>query len=214
MRVTKIFCIGLHKQGTSSLAQFAKINGMKSLHATNWQQDAVLLAKFDFFSDGGSHYDDINEFKFKELSEMFPQARFILQSRDPKKWIYSKLKHAGWNESTIFSVGKYNEPVEHSRWKEKTLLNIRRFLIHKKNYESKVKEYFNSNDNLQKRFLSIDITSGSNKENSFALAQFLDINNDELQLIPWSNKGSDKGRTGDLPPTVKVYISKLIETLF
>jgi len=212
--MNKTFCIGLHKQGTSSLADFADINGLKSIHSTNWQNQPSLLNEYDFFSDGGSHYDGINEFEFENLSTLFENSKFILQTRDPEKWIISKLVHAGWNLKTTFSEGDTTQQPEHSGWKEKTLLNIKRFLTHKKNYEAKVKKYFESSEGLSNRLLTIDVTAGSNESNSLVLARFLGINDANYKPIPWSNKVASKGSAIKLPMEVHEYISKLICDLF
>jgi hypothetical protein len=96
----KVFCVGLHKQGTCSLDMLARLYGYTSIHSQDWCLNHDQLSYFNFFSDGGSHYDGINEFDYPRLARQFPDSLFILQSRDPLPWIISKLKHAGWDQST------------------------------------------------------------------------------------------------------------------
>lgn len=211
--MTKYFCIGLHKQGTSSLAEFARINGLRALHHPRWQFD-FDINDFDFFSDGGGHYEGIREFEFEKLLNTFEDSKFILQYRDPKLWIISKLSHAGWGEDTVFTEGDPSRPPTHDEWRDKTLVNIDRFLTQKRNYEEKVRSFFGATEQLRNRFISIDVTSGSNHENSLLLAKFMSIEDGNFKALPWINKGKDKGRNSRLPKEVLEFISSTIERIY
>src|SRR5688572_3840681 len=72
----KVFCIGLHKTGTTSLADFFREFGFYPTHSTGWITDSSKLKRFDFFSDGGSHFDNINEFDFERLFHTYKNSKF------------------------------------------------------------------------------------------------------------------------------------------
>ena len=156
----KVFCIGLHKTGTTSLSDLARKYGYKATHSTNWIFDPMKLEKFEFFCDGGSHFDGINEFDFEYLFYKYPDSLFILQTRDTKKWVISKLKHAGWDDKTLIEPNDKSK-INHNDWRYKSLLTIEKFIEHKNNYEKKVVNFFNKNDHI--RLLIIDITDRRNQ---------------------------------------------------
>jgi hypothetical protein len=184
-----IFCIGLHKTGTSTLRTIACQYGLKGTHRTNWNNDDDVINSHDFFSDGGSHFDNQNEFNFIELYHKYPDSKFILNTRDTKKWIISKCKHGGWRENTIVQENDYAK-IKHETWNYKSLLNIRKFMIHKVNYERKVLDFFESNK--KNRLLVIDITDNiSVKQKLKKLCSFIGGYKKEVDLIHDNKRGKD-----------------------
>ena len=151
----KYFCIGLHKTGTSTLHQIALNNGLKSTHSIDWQNNEKKIKLYDFFSDGGSHYNNINEIDYEYLYSKYPNSIFIINIREPRSWIISKLNHAGWHEKTI--VTPDNKLKVHNKWQEKTKINISSFICHYFDIYIKILEYFL---NKQDRGYIVDIASG------------------------------------------------------
>jgi len=135
-----IFCIGLHKTGTSTLHQIAFDNKLKSTHSTDWYNNENKIKLYDFFCDGGSHYNNINEIDYEYLYSKYKNSIFIINIRDPKSWIISKLKHAGWNENTIIIPN--SKLIIHDKWREKTLINISLFISHYFDRYIKILEFF------------------------------------------------------------------------
>lgn len=106
---SKIFQIGFNKCGTRTIHHFFARNGLKSLH---WEGGKIAKAMlhnraasrsliegyedFDVFTDmewltATTH---IEAFKFfPEIADAFPDARFILNTRDRENWIQSRLAH-------------------------------------------------------------------------------------------------------------------------
>jgi hypothetical protein len=87
----KIFGIGLSRTGTSSLDQAFRLLGFHSVHWTNpftqtivGNQDFVL---FDAFSDISVSY------QFEKLYHTFPNARFVLTTRELSSWVKSITNH-------------------------------------------------------------------------------------------------------------------------
>ena len=102
---TKIFCIGFHKTGTTSLAEALRILGYKvtgpnGVRDPNIAQNALkisdlLISKYDAFQD--NPWPVI----YKELDKKYPGSKFILTLRDPQAWIRSQIKHFGTHETPM-----------------------------------------------------------------------------------------------------------------
>lgn len=150
----KYFCIGLHKTGTTTLHQIALNNSLKSTHSTDWANNEGKIKLYDFFSDGGSHYNNINEIDYEYLYYKYPDSIFIINIREPRSWIISKLKHAGWCENTIITPD--NKLIIHNKWEEKTKRNISLFICHYFDRYIKILEFFL---NKQDRGYVVDIVS-------------------------------------------------------
>lgn len=80
---------------------------------------------------------------------------FIVNIRDPKSWIISKLKHAGWDESTIIIPD--SKLIIHDKWTEKTLINISLFICHYFDRYIKILEFFLNKKN---KVCIVNVVSG------------------------------------------------------
>ncbi|MEO9476660.1 MAG: sulfotransferase [Cyclobacteriaceae bacterium] len=189
-RKNKVFCIGLHKTGTTSLANYFRRFGFSSAHSKYWNFEKSHLKKFEFFSDGGSHFDNDREFDFKSLYLNYPQAKFILQTRDTEKWIISKLKHAGWTQNSEIQPDN-TDLITHDQWRHKSFLTIRRFIEHKLNYEKKVIDFFESRD--PKRLIVVDITDRKSQTEAVnRVKQYLQLKSVNNISFPHSNNKKSK----------------------
>ena len=124
----KVFCIGFHKTGTTSLAQALthlglKVTGPNGVKDPNIAVNALPLAlelvpKFDAFQDNPW------PILYKELYQEFPDAKFILTYRDPEAWIKSQIRHFGEKSTPmrewIYGVGcpAGNEAVYLKRYRD------------------------------------------------------------------------------------------------
>lgn len=182
----KVFCIGLHKTGTTTLYELAKKYGYRATHSTDWIFDPEKLKRFNFFSDGGSQFDDLNEFDFQGLFYAFPDSLFILQTRDAREWVISKLRHIGWNKETPIAPDDDNK-IKNNEWMYKSLLTIDKFIEHKYNYENKVVRFFEEHD--PSRLLIIDITNSQIHSQEFdKLITFLGLRSISEIRLPHENK--------------------------
>lgn len=96
---SKIFCIGFHKTGTSSLALALerlgyRVTGPNGVLDPNIATNALPMAKrlveeFDAFQD--NPWPII----YKELDAAYPGSRFILTVREPSAWLRSAVTHFG-----------------------------------------------------------------------------------------------------------------------
>ena len=103
----KIFCISYQRTGTSSVGEFFRMNNFKVIgwhmsHKLRWSElwyegkYEKIFNSYEFKSS--SVFEDSPWFHldfYKELSERFPKARFILFERDSDKWFSSMLSHSG-----------------------------------------------------------------------------------------------------------------------
>jgi hypothetical protein len=124
----KVFCVGFHKTGTTSLAVALKalgyrVTGPNGVHdpeiATNVLPMAHgLVGKYDAFAD--NPWPVI----YRHLDVRYPGSRFILLLRDPASWIESQVRHFGRKETPmrkwIYGVGcpEGNEDTYLKRFKD------------------------------------------------------------------------------------------------
>lgn len=111
--MSKIFIIGFNKCGTTSLHGFLKSGGLRAVHwrtpgqklhiaevmFTNLSLHRPILLgleHFAAFSDmmylSKSIHLEANTL-FREMHHAYPDARFILNTRDKSNWIASRLRH-------------------------------------------------------------------------------------------------------------------------
>lgn len=101
----KVFGIGFHKTGTSSLAQALQILGYDVIgltggHDPDLARNALpmalaLVPKHDAFVDNPWPV------LFRELDDAFPGSRFILTERAPEDWIRSVVNHFGTHQTPM-----------------------------------------------------------------------------------------------------------------
>ena len=104
---TKVFVIGFHKTGTSSLGKALQIlgytvcgslkgpdrGGVDRSELNEWilRQGSNQLDRYDAFQDTPWFL------AYAELHRNYPDAKFILTTRDPNSWLKSVQKHFGVN---------------------------------------------------------------------------------------------------------------------
>jgi hypothetical protein len=90
----KIFCIGLSKTGTTSLASALEILGFKAKHwhytkkVFDYTDDGIKIY-FDKFSRYDAFADTPIARIYPELDRHFPGSKFILTVRDEERWAES-----------------------------------------------------------------------------------------------------------------------------
>jgi len=125
---SKVFCIGFHKTGTSSIAVALRILGYR-VTGPNGVRDPnigknVLAMAYDLVDKYDAFQDNPWPIIYKELDKKFPGSKFILMLRDPGLWINSQVKHFGRKETPmrkwIYGVGcpEGNEDVYIKRFKD------------------------------------------------------------------------------------------------
>lgn len=95
----KVFCIGFHKTGTSSLERALtllgyRVTGPNGVRDRNIEHNVLRMAqalvpRFDAFQD--NPWPVI----FQEMDAAWPGSKFILTERDPEAWLRSQVRHFG-----------------------------------------------------------------------------------------------------------------------
>lgn len=177
----KVFCIGFHRTGTSSLAVALRILGFR-VTGPNGLSDPdigknVLTMAYELVDEYEAFKDNPWPIIYKELDEKFPGSKFILMLRDPGLWINSLVKHFGRKETPmrkwIYGVGcpEGNEDIY-----------IKRF----KDHNEEVISHFR---NRPQDLLVLDLGKGDGWEK---LCPFLGENSRNAPF-PHANKSSDIG---------------------
>jgi hypothetical protein len=195
----KVFNIGFHKTGTTSLTQFMHDLGYKSLHSVamsmnylnlglqgECEEDTGKPGNFESLIDKAALHEAINAFDFfsdnpwpllyQYLDKNYPNSKFILTIRDKDRWINSLVKHSGPGNTKMRQlIYGYGNPANHTAQYRKT------YIRHNKN----VQEYFKQKDNL----LVINIE----EDNDILAENVLNFLGIEQQGLSFPNKNERKG---------------------
>lgn len=122
----KVFIIGFHKTGTSSLAAALgtlgyRVTGPNGVRDPDIARNVLALAhdlvtRFDAFQDNPW------PIVYREMDESYPGSKFVLMLRDPQAWMASMVRHFGLEETPmrrwIYGVGcpQGNEAVYLARF--------------------------------------------------------------------------------------------------
>ena len=101
----KIFCIGFHKTGTTSLGAALRLLGY-SVTGPNGVKDPRIAEHV--FGMGAKLVDRFDAFKdnpwpvlYRGLDERYPKSKFILTVRPSDLWIKSQVQHFGTRETPM-----------------------------------------------------------------------------------------------------------------
>ena len=177
--MSKLFGIGFHKTGTTTLDKVYQILGYnacpvrtdlaESLSNGNVEPTFEVVKQFDAFQD--------NPFPilYKELDQAFPGSKFIMTVRADDKWLKSIVNSFG-KEKTLMRKWIYGKKFGAPKGNEEVYLA--RYQQH--NYE--VREYFK---NRTEDFLEISWENGDGWEK---ICSFLNVPIPEI-AFPHANKG-------------------------
>jgi Sulfotransferase domain len=177
---TKVFGIGFHKTGTTSLATALgylgyRVTGPNGVDNPNIAEDVYEMA-FDLVTKFDAFQDNPWPILYKEMDEKCPGSKFVLTVRSTDDWIKSMVKHFSEEETPmrewIYGVGhpKGNEDIYVERYER---------------HNREVAEYFKSRgDDL----LSLNVTGGEGWEK---LCPFLDKRIPAVRF-PCVNTASDR----------------------
>ncbi|TCM82643.1 sulfotransferase family protein [Rhodovulum steppense] len=102
-RRDKVFGIGFHKTATSSLKRALRQLGYRVTGPNHNHDQDIAWTFLDHARALSTRYDAFQDnpwpLVFREMDDMWPEAKFILTVRDPEGWIASQLRYFG-EEST------------------------------------------------------------------------------------------------------------------
>jgi len=111
MNSRKIFCLGMHKTGTTTLLHAFLMLGIRTCDGLAGASQAERSS----FAGAGNQINHLEGLLcqyqafedvpwplfYEELYERYPDAYFILTSRDPRRWIHSCLSHFGGESDPV-----------------------------------------------------------------------------------------------------------------
>ena len=91
----KVFCIGFNKTGTTSLHEYFERAGLNSKHDASYQKHTRTMPRGELvaYLDAHDAFTDGERADYVRLLELYPAAKFILNTRELKKWLESRVKH-------------------------------------------------------------------------------------------------------------------------
>lgn len=194
----KIFCIGLHKTGTTALLQAFLRLGFRTcdgLAGASVAERGAFASHPDPMEWLGELIDDFQAFEdvpwpllFRELYEEYPDGYFILTTRSPESWIKSCVAHFGASSDPVHEW-IYGEGMGAPAGNEAAWIS----LFNRHNEE--VIEFFNARP--QSRFLHIEIDDNTPPEiRSKTLVGFLGLS---VKVCVWAvaNSTQKRSSTGD-----------------
>lgn len=128
---TKIFCIGAHRTGTTSLYKALCELGIFSIHYAPWLLPAIQQNRFDWelAGDYDAFADTPFSFAYKKLDLHYPDSKFILTVRDIASWLASikwlVTQEYRWSSTSlkaqamrnwIYGIPHYDEDVYRERY--------------------------------------------------------------------------------------------------
>jgi hypothetical protein len=113
----KIFGIGFHKTGTTSLGRALRVFGYRVQKGFNFNRpgkriaipEPVTLEKvrdvaFRMVPRYGAFEDNPWPLLFRELDDAFPGSKFILTTRDADRWVRSASRYFGTKTNAMFEL--------------------------------------------------------------------------------------------------------------
>ena len=132
----KVFQIGFNKCGTRSIHRFLRAGGLKGVH---WDRGNLAKTMYRNLTEGRSLLEGYEEFSafsdmehvshefafeayklFPLLALEFPEAIFILNTRNREDWIKSRFSHSGGLYARRWKsvLGLQDEEKLAERWRE------------------------------------------------------------------------------------------------
>lgn len=122
----KVFCIGFHKTGTTSLAVALKMLGYRVTGPNNTKDPDIAEKVYALAEELSEQYDAFQDnpwpVLYQEMDQRWPGSKFILTRRPSEAWIRSQVKDFGLAETPmrrwIYGVGcpQGNETVYVERY--------------------------------------------------------------------------------------------------
>jgi hypothetical protein len=99
MAQSKVFCIGFHKTGTSSLAQALRRLGYRVCFNLQWNNADLIRDMERVCFDLAKKYDAFEDnpwpLLYRQLDSWYPEAKFILTRRETDAWYRSAANFFG-----------------------------------------------------------------------------------------------------------------------
>ncbi|MEM7500887.1 MAG: sulfotransferase family protein [Pseudomonadota bacterium] len=101
----KVFCIGFHKTGTTSLAVALKLLGYRVTGPNNTKDPDIADKVYALANELSEKYDAFQDnpwpVLYREMDQRWPGSKFILTRRPAEAWIRSQVKDFGLAETPM-----------------------------------------------------------------------------------------------------------------
>ena len=186
--MSKVFCIGLSRTGTTSMMSALTTLGYRCLHYPDTVDviDKTLMGRFDW--DVLDQYDAFGDTPvaayYRELDKQCPDSKFILTLRNQDEWLRScsnKIRNKG---------AYYNPPVKSTLFS--MIIRAQLYGRHYYNRESFLKAYYRHRDDVfeyfehpSSRLLVTNMSQGWEP-----ICKFLDL---DVPDVPFPNLTRSRG---------------------
>lgn len=189
----KIFCIGFHKTGTTSLSAALQLLGYRVTGPNGWSDPDIARKVHQMVDDLVPQFDAFQDnpwpILYRYLDEKYPGSKFILTLRDPEAWIRSQVNHFG---DTTTPMRQWIYGDEHGAPKGSEAIYTGRFNQHYR----EVRDYFAERP---EDLLEMDLARGDGWD---SLCPFLGVNIPP-QPFPHANKASTRAKQAGWVGSVK-----------
>ena len=101
----KVFCVGFHKTGTTTMKHALEILGYR-VTGPNATRDPDIAVRLDRLVEGlAQKFDAFQDnpwpLVYRKMDALYPGSRFILTLRDEGEWFASNLRHFGTEPSPM-----------------------------------------------------------------------------------------------------------------
>jgi hypothetical protein len=177
MKEPKVFCVGWHKTGTTTMGDALLTLGYKVMGARLDFADLLLQGEVDTVVKQVDSFDALQDVPwaalYKELDRRYPGSKFILTMRDEQSWLNSASRH----------FKDLDVPLHKWLYGEGVLWgNEERYLNRYRQHYAEVLAYF---ENRPQDLLIMDLANGDDWEK---LCDFLQCPVPRKRF-PHSNKG-------------------------
>jgi hypothetical protein len=193
MTKKKIFCIGFHKTGTTSISEALEFLGYKTIHGDPRKADHVgdegrtllenHILKGDYNLPTFDLYDAFTDNPYfsiwDEIIKIYPDAKYILTVRDDEKWIKSCVNYYQGRRVRPMREWMFGENSDLSKNNESRMTWLNKYKAH----NQRVIDHFAK---LGKELLIFDIEKGHGWKE---LCEFLNISQPSIKF-PHRNKNN------------------------
>ena len=141
---TKVFFIGFHKTGTGYYNSIFQKLGYRVLHHWTWRRgNQSVIDQYDVFLDGCLH-------DYARLYQLYPNAKFILNTRRLDDWLLSRMKFFRQRyENYPRWVLRIINPVFRAIWGNDCYFDqrmLRNWILERDQYHQAVQSFFTKHD--------------------------------------------------------------------
>jgi len=105
LKTPKVFCIGFHKTGTSSLGRALELLGYRVCGPIGTREPDIAARAEALACAAAERHDAFQDnpwaVLYRELDRRFPGSRFVLSTRPSAEWIASATRHFGSEDTPI-----------------------------------------------------------------------------------------------------------------